>query len=241
MKKLTLFILLFPIALFSQIGIGTVLPQETLHVAGTGRFDTLPVMTVGYKHVVADIDGKLGLADIVPTGGMSFEYGENIADDNLLFHPNFVGTSVHNDINLDLQISVTVPPGTSHITVEYSVPLGAQNCLHPGMQMLSYIGVTFYRDGVETRKANRKIALIPRPSAPGLGTICSMGFVTCSYDETVVNNTNLPIVIIYEAMGYLEQHWASPSIPYIWNMWLPFSGANYNWGDAYIKYRKITF
>ena len=228
--------------LMAQVGIGTTSPQETLHVAGTARIDNLPPM-VSNRVVVADSVGKLGYK--LSTSSALFEYGISIAEDHVLVNPNFIGQYVRNDIDLDLRIAATVAPNsTSIIRVEYSVPLGAQNCLVPGMEMLTYIGVTFYRDGTEVREANRKIQLSPRPWADILGstgTLCSMGFVTCSYTETVVNTSNTPITIYYEAMGYLEQHWVSANIPYIFNMWLPFTGANYNWGDAFIKYQKITF
>ena len=243
MKAITIILLIIPILTFSQVGINTTSPQETLHVAGTARVDTLLLMTSN-RVVVADSVGKLGYK-ILDIDGVSFENGISVATDNLLYTPptNFLDQRF--DIDLDLELTVTVAPNTtSIITVDYSIPLGAQNCLHPGMDMLTYIGATFYRDGIIIREANRKIQLDPRPWARiggSIGTLCSMGFVACSYTETVVNTGNTPITIHYEVMGYLEQHFVSTRIPYIYRMWLPFSGANFNWGDAFIKYQKITF
>lgn len=229
--------------LIAQVGIGTTSPQETLHIAGTARIDILPLINSN-KVLVTDSVGKLGYK-LLTTDVISFENDISIATNNVLLYPDTNFQYVRNDVNLDLSITVTVAPNTtSIIRVEYSLPLGAQNCLVPGMEMLTYIGATFYRDGVEIREANRKIQLSPRPWADifgSVGTLCSMGFVACSYTETVVNTGGTPISINYEIMGYIEQHYVSTSTPYIFGMWLPFSGANFNWGDAFIKYQKITF
>ena len=133
--------------LIAQVGIGTTSPQETLHIAGTARIDSLHPM-VSNRVVVADSVGKLGYK--LSTSSALFEYGISIAEDHVLVNPNFIGQYVRNDIDLDLRIAATVAPNsTSIIRVEYSVPLGSQNCLVPGMEMLTYIGVTFYRDGTE--------------------------------------------------------------------------------------------
>jgi hypothetical protein len=229
--------------MIAQVGIGTTSPQETLHIAGTARIDILPQINSN-KVVVTDSVGKLGYK-LLSTGAISFENDISIATNYVLIFPNTNSQYVRNDVNLNLEITATVAPNTtSIIRVEYSLPLGAQNCLSPGMDMLTYIGATFYRDGVEIREANRKIQLDPRPWAViggSTATLCSMGFITCSYTETVVNTSNTSINISYEIMGYIEQHYVSTIITYIYGMWLPFSGANYNWGDAFIKYQKITF
>ena len=76
-----------------------------------------------------------------------------------------------------------------------------------------------------------------------MSTICSSGYVACSFTETVANTSGVPITITYEAMGYLEQHWVSVRIPYVYNMWspVPVNNGNFNWGNAFIKYEKITF
>ncbi len=244
MKKLLL-LLLFPMIALSQVGIGTTSPEEMLHVAGTFRVDDLPSMTDSDKVIVADSVGKLGYRILDIDDDVSFENDISIATTHLLYTPptNFLDQRF--DIDLDLELTVTVPPNsTSIIRVDYSIPMGAQNCLHPGMDMLTYIGATFYRDGVIIPEANRKIQLDPRPHARiggSIGTLCSMGSVDCSYTETVVNTGNSPINIHYEVMGYLEQHYVSTRIPYIYRMWLPSPFPNFNWGYAFIKYEKITF
>ncbi len=238
-----LILLLMSLTAHGQVGIGTTDPKETLHVAGTFRVDDLPSMENTDRVIVADSVGKLGYK-LLDIDGVSFENGISIATDNLLYTPptNFLDQRF--DIDLDLELTVAVAPNTtSIITVEYSVPMGAMNCLHPTMEMLTYIGATFYRDGVIIREANRKIQLDPRPSARIFGnpsTLCSMGFVACSYTETVVNTGNTPIIIHYEVMGYLEQHWVSVRIPYIYRRWSPIPSGNFGWGHAFIKYQKIT-
>lgn len=248
---LSKFYILFMVAfayhvnLIAQVGIGTTSPQETLHIAGTSRVDNLPLMTSN-RVVVADSVGKLGYKILPSSGGLAIETNIDIATNNKLVFPGTIGLFVRDDINLDLEVTVTVQPNTtSYIRVEYSLPLGAQNCMYPGMEILTYIGGVLYRDGTKIREANRKIQLDPRPWADvfgSTGTLCSMGYVGCSYSETVTNNSNEPITITYELMGYLEQHYASnQNIDYIYGMWLPFGDNNFNWGDAFIKYQNISF
>jgi hypothetical protein len=247
LKLYIIFIVAFvyQVNLIAQVGIGTTSPEETLHIAGTARVDNLPLMTSN-KVVVADSVGKLGYKILSSSGGLSIETNIDIVTNNKLVFPGTIGMYVRDDINLDLEVTVTVQPNTtSYIRVEYSLPLGAQNCMYPGMEILTYIGGVLYRDGTQIREANRKIQLDPTPWVDvfgSTGTLCSMGFVGCSYSETVTNTSNEPITITYELMGYLEQHYASnQNIDYIYGMWLPFGDNNFNWGDAFIKYQKISF
>lgn len=237
----------YHINLIAQVGIGTTSPQATLHVAGTTRIDELPLMTSN-RVVVADSVGNFGYKTLSGSGsgGLTIETNIDIVTNNKLVFPGTIGQYVRDNIDLDLEVTVTVQPNTtSYIRVEYSLPLGAQNCMYPGMEILTYIGGVFYRDGTQIREANRKIQLDPRPWADvfgSTGTLCSMGYVGCSYSETVTNSTEDPITITYELMGYLEQHYASnQNIDYIYGMWLPFGDNNFNWGDAFIKYQKISF
>ena len=136
MKKLFL-LLLLPIMAFGQVGINTTTPQETLHVAGTARVDDLPLMTSD-RVVVADSVGKLGYKTLTSSGGITIEVGKNVATDNLLYIPPTDFLHQRWDIDLDLDISVTVAPNTtSIIRVEYSSPLDALNCIAQGMNMLT--------------------------------------------------------------------------------------------------------
>lgn len=63
MKKLTLLALLITTSLSAQVGINTVTPQETLHVAGTTRIDALnntnPLNNGVNTNVSVDINGTL--------------------------------------------------------------------------------------------------------------------------------------------------------------------------------------
>jgi|GEM_PF-6185034 len=116
MKKLTLLALLMTVSLNAQVGIGTVTPQETLHVAGTTRVDSLGptnLLNNGIaSNVMVDANGTLILANgpadsviVDDSNILPFPIGVNGGSTNVVVHSQNFTTTYERKVRFNTSIS----------------------------------------------------------------------------------------------------------------------------------------
>jgi hypothetical protein len=206
-------------------------PSQKLDVDGNVRFRGVPDETgvaATERIVVLKNDGT---AKKVPVEAM-FPPDKFSLDDIFV---NKAGTSVHYDYNypiisysnidlVNFSRTITIPPNTvGRVILNYSIPAGTHdlNCANP--DRLSYIGVTFYKDGVEQQEGSRKISL------KGLASSSRMGTINGNFSEDITNNTSSDMTVTYRLAGYAEGSGAGTCM-IVYNMWDGGNQPNYNWG-----------
>ncbi|MGX5686549.1 hypothetical protein ACWKWW_18515 [Chryseobacterium cucumeris] len=206
-------------------------PTQKLDVDGNVRFRGVPDETgvdSTERIIVLKSDGtakKVPLEAMYPPDKFSL-------DDIFV---NKAGGSVHYDYNypiisyanIDLvsfSRTITIPPNTiGRVSLNYSIPAGTHdtNCANP--DRVSYIGVTFYKNGVEQQEGSRKISL------KGLTSGARMGTINGNFSEDITNNTSSDMTVTYKLAGYAEGSGAGTCM-LVYNMWDGGNQPNYNWG-----------
>lgn len=246
MKKLIYLLMLVGMATMAQVGINNTNPQETLHVSGTLRVDTLDVQPYD-EYVVVDPDGKFYKRTLPVTGGNAFALQEITlqmsANYTVPIVPNV--TYFDDDLNLNLNNVVTVNDGdTALITVWYDVPIGIW--AGTNNDIVAYAGITFYRNGSQVEVASRKMNFdkdVTVTSGTTTTNIFRVGSVKCMYSE-IVNDVadGNPTLVSYSARGYVEYYLQSDTgdpISILFGRFVPPD--NYNWGIGFMKVRILIF
>jgi hypothetical protein len=219
--------------LIAQVGIGTTSPQETLHIAGTTRVDDLPFMPGSNKYVVADIDGKLGWNIGSVATGPNFQSNTLMPGSPADVIVNTNGIYFNNDINLNLNLSVTVPAGSIGIlNLYYSVPC---KLLTGDNRVGTYLGSRFKRNGIAITSMDRFITL-PTPRINNVGDINGFGYTDNVYYGIIQNLFgNTPLTTTFTVVGIIEQIFATDNV----NIYR-FGGLS-GTGRSVIKYQLTTY
>ncbi|GHC52370.1 hypothetical protein [Ulvibacter litoralis] len=223
----TLLFLIISVQTFSQVGINTTEPMATLDVNGDLRIRQLDEESG--SHVLSiNSEGKVSKFKAF----LLYDADETVATQSV--SEFIVGQNTVDNLDLGLQISVTIPANTeSKVIINYSVPMGTAVGQNPGK---TYIGIKFTKDGTEQPQGSRKFTLIP-VEYDSTNNISSMGTITNTYIENFTSHHE-DRIIVYELKGYIEQHdpGGSDMKLYKFNMWSNGSD-NYNWGKGSIAYQ----
>ena len=219
-----------------NVGIGTTAPTQKLHVNGNVKFSAVPNSTTvdgTDKIMVLQNDGT---AKKVPLNALQSPSTFNprgiwVMEPNspvtYALQTNYLTTTTINNIELNLGITVNIPPNTtSLIIVNYSVPVGytdsTGDSLNPPLEGLLYQGIRFLRNGSEAATGSRK------QRHNGMTTIAGI------YTETITNSSSSTLPINIKLNGYLEigggTKFSSGSFARF--HMVRNSGVNYNWGKA---------
>lgn len=218
------------VSAYSQVGINTVEPKATLHIAGDVIIDTVEQYTRARFLAINDT-GSVGVKKQL----IDFKKTEAIApSDYTTTNPNSFYTK---NVPLGLNVNVQVPANTTVlITVYYHVPMGLAKILR---KPNAYLGTTFYINNTEIPSESYKFSL--GKAEEGLGdTVYEMGNVAHTYYEIIDNSTASPINYNYEVKGRIEQGFIGgwtvddPETIYRFNMWSA-TGNNYGWGKGFIS------
>nr|WP_315031722.1 hypothetical protein [uncultured Chryseobacterium sp.] len=146
--------------------------------------------------------------------------------------PVTVGTTVNN-VDLGMAVSVTIPAHTqAKLITTYSVPLGTTLV---DSKFGGYYGVRFLKNDTEFPAGSRKYTITILSVD---GSLSRMSSVSATVGETLVNNTDSPIVINYALNGYVESV-GTEDATIRFNMW-SLTDPNYNWGRAYMSVQMFT-
>ncbi|MGC5743820.1 hypothetical protein [Chryseobacterium sp. NFX27] len=208
-------------------------PSEKLDVDGNVRFRGVPdaaSVDSTERIVVLKSDGT---AKKVPVEAM-YPADKFSLDDVLV---NKAGGPIH--YNFDYPITansaidlgtftraVTIPPFTiGRIILNYSIPAGTHTsgCANP--DRVSYLGITFYKNGVEQQEGSRKVTV------RGLDAGSRMSTINGNFSEDITNNTSSNMTITYKLSGYVEGGGAGTCMV-VYNMWNGGGQPNFNWGQG---------
>ncbi len=202
-----LIFLLLPFFCFSQVGIGTVTPQTTLHVNGYVTIDSTDYTPAATKMVVLDSLNKMGWQYIpASTGGLWTAFMNVFNSGNSAIQENAVGSYHKNDsIPLNLGWNINCGAGKlCEIMVKYSIPVGVAT---DNTSVMTDVGIRFFRDNIEIRSANSVGSLAYLSQAQGFHLTTTLsGFYHDWIDrrnETTSETRN------YNFIGYLQQHIAN--------------------------------
>lgn len=135
------------------------------------------------------------------------------------------------NIDLGLTITVSVPAFTqSKILTIYSVPMGTTTI---STAFNGYYGIRFLKNGIELPAGSRKNTI-----STAANVTARMASITASIGDTVINNTASAINVTYTLNGYLEAAANLSGSTVRYNMWAA-SGANFNWGKAYMSIQQF--
>jgi hypothetical protein len=206
-------------------------PSEKLDVDGNVRFRGVPDATSvdsTERIVVLKSDGT---AKKVPVEAM-YPADKFSLDDVLV---NKAGGSIHYNFDyptasnsaIDLGTftrTITIPPFTiGRIILNYSIPAGTHTsgCANP--DRVSYLGITFYKDGAEQQEGSRKVAV------KGISSGSRMSTINGNFSEDITNNTSSNMTVTYKLSGYVEGFGAGTCM-IVYNMWDGGGQPNFNWG-----------
>ena len=204
--------LLLPLQVISQVGIGTLNPTKSLDINGDLRIRLIPDSNES-SILNTDSNGNVGKFNtflISDAEGVVAEAPVNSSVSN---------NNIVNDIDLGMSITVNVPSNKlTLIIINYSVPVGMADFSNPS----SYYGIRFMRNGVEEESGSRKYSLVDSLNA-------NMVTISNVYIE-LIQPSATPQSISYELLGYVELN-ESGTYKYRFNMWSN-TGNNFNWGKA---------
>lgn len=214
---------------FGQVGIGVTLPEKELDVKGDIRFRDIqpihnsPDVSEYDRQLVVSKEGDLAT---VPIFGEPNAYRlRNVYYKNMNapVKSNVKETNRQSDLNLGLEIKVSIPPYTeSLILIDYSVPIMITATVDASI--FGYLGITFKKDTAELDQASRKNTLPTHFNMPAGGFAVSGKAV-----DAVINKTGKTITHTYKAVGYIEENKQNRMVTF--GMYSN-TGANYNWGKG---------
>ncbi|MDR1876948.1 MAG: hypothetical protein LBQ84_04925 [Flavobacteriaceae bacterium] len=236
MNKIIFSILVFTNVLaYSQVGIYTDSPTETLDVNGNIRIrklvdiDTLQ-NPYEYTHVLkVNSDGVLGTMEERKMASNNYDfYGVYSA---IMSEPVVNSSLAKNGEYIDLGVSlkVEIPPRSAAIFfIDYNIPI---NFLAIQSSYIGYLGITLFKSGSvegkleEIQEGSRKFsASTPSPRADVSGMP-----VLGKAVEKIDNNTDSRIYVDYYLYGYIEVN--DNEAPIKFGMYSA-TGNNYNWGKG---------
>lgn len=256
MRKLTLLLLLISLPIFGQkVGINTDNPQETLHVDGTLRVDSLPNMPSATKVLVADDNNKIGQStfqDVYTKYDYTYDtvYSLNSAN-NPGAYSAFVDVGNVNYVefvDLPMTRTVTIPDGVNYILeIDYDMPMGIILDIHD--VITGYMGVMLYVNGNLIPEGCAKNSLPLDVTVDNSGSQTDYASYRCMRvsehfmfkGTEIANGSDTTLTI--ELKGYIEQHSVISDglyVEYKWGGWAVTYYPNYNnwnWGRGSLDVR----
>ncbi len=224
-------------SLYSQVGINTVNPTETLDVNGTTRIRTLPAST-STNIVVAESDGTLGIATVFNQQTINYP---TVYIDDVSYYPIWTDNYVQHirDIDFNFERTITIPDGkTAWIRVEFYMPIGLY--APPNTRVAAYQGACLWRNGIILDNECSKINLKENSFIQGQGQDPDIETFRCSFVQNLFKEEIIDVldgndtVITYSVRGYLEHYYKSipinEGIAYFWGYFS--DNNNYHWGKA---------
>lgn len=210
MKQIISAILLFQsIICMAQVGIGIENPEAAVHIGKNVKLkDVIHVeeSMIDYpKHLISDAKGNLAVFTGLPTNLM-FKNVLTAKMNKNVYIPNDNTPDrnvIYEEESLNLNSKIVVPPNETYVLeIAYSIPALYGATGNPkgdfGVFLKKKQG-----DGI-FEKINTSVRVFS-PSLSNANAVTAIGrAISCTYVDTVKNDTNVPLEIVYDVYGFTD-------------------------------------
>lgn len=235
-KVIYFLIMFYSLSTIAQVGIGIEDPKAAVHIAKGIKFKDLrnvdEAMVDYSQHLIADEKGNLAVFTGLPTSLMFKNVTTKKMENIVYITKEDVTDNSYNQYtekSLDLATELIIPANKTYVLeLTYSIPAIYASSGNPKGEYGVFLKKKL--PASEFEKISESVRIFSSShKTPTLATANGRA-ISCTYVDTISNNTNKEIIVVYDIYGFTENI-------YLGNYSINFGaynveGNNYNWGKG---------